>query len=125
MNLFEKLNLCGCSIYAFLPLQVKNCLFQKNNFGNLKKLQSIVIIFVFFIKSYVKAKNLSFLNNPPCSPISLEKIFHPHPYCQLRGSHPPPFIKGRSSNYALTTSWQTIVQPHRSYDVAFFLERMG
>ena len=32
----------------------------------------------------------------------LEKIFHPHPYCQIRGTQSPLFIKGGGgggSNY--------------------------
>ena len=40
---------------------------------------------------------------PPFSPIPpfLEKIFHPHPNFQIRGSQPPfPFVKG-GSNYVM------------------------
>ena len=49
MNIFENFNLCEYSIYT-----IENgalILFQKNNdIENLKKLQSIVNIFVFFRK---------------------------------------------------------------------------
>ena len=45
-------------------------------FENFKKLQSIVNIFVFFIKLSCQTKVFRFL----------EKFFHPHPYCQIRGS---------------------------------------
>ena len=45
-------------------------------FENFKKLQSIVNIFVFFI---------TFMSNQSIS-LFLEKFFHPHPYCQIRGS---------------------------------------
>ena len=52
-------------------------------------MESIVNIFFFFIKNS---------NNPTFSPTSpfLEKIFDPHPYCQIRGTQPlpPPFTKG-------------------------------
>ena len=38
--------------------------FHKTNFENLKKLESIVIIFVFFIKISYQSKESPFLNNP-------------------------------------------------------------
>ena len=52
-----------------------------------KKEQGIVHIFVFFShKFHVKAKNRLL---SPTAPF-LEKIVHPHPYCQIRGSQSPP-----------------------------------
>ena len=54
--------------------------FHKTRFRNSKKkMESIINIFFFFIK---------ISNNPTFSPTSpfLEKIFDPHPYCQIRGT---------------------------------------
>ena len=64
-------------------------MFLKNNFENLKKLQSTVKIFAFFMKILCQ-RITPFLNNPPFSPTSpfLEKIFHP------REVSPPPIYKG-------------------------------
>ena len=53
-----------------------------------KKLQIIVNIFVFFIKISCQSKESPLSKQSPFSPTPpfLEKIFHPHPYCQIRGS---------------------------------------
>ena len=53
-----------------------------------KKLESIINIFIFFIKISCKAKNPPFLDNTPLSPTPpfLQKIFDPHSYCQIRGT---------------------------------------
>ena len=82
----------------FLPLPAKmgtNFIFQKNNFENSEKLQSIVNIFVFFVKvSYQSIESLPFLNSPPFSsppPV----LFHPHPHFQIRGSQSPLCKEGR------------------------------
>ena len=76
----------------FLPLPAKmgtNFIFQKNNFENSEKLQSIVNIFVFFVKvSYQSKESLPFLNSPPFSSTP-PFLFHPHPHCQIRGSQSP------------------------------------
>ena len=65
-------------------------IFRKNAYENLKKLESILIFL---------SKDLPVLSNLPFSPtpFSLEKIFHPHPYCQIKESSsfdplPPPFF---------------------------------
>ena len=75
--------------------------FQKTDFENSKKLESIVNIFVFFIEISSESKE---------SPLSrqfslfsstrlfLEKIFHPHSYCLIRGTQSP-LYKGWGSNY--------------------------
>ena len=67
--------------------------FKRNNFENLKKLQSIVNIFVFFIKiSRQNKESPPFLNNHSFStrnPPFLKRVFQPHPYCQIRGSQSP------------------------------------
>ena len=100
INIYEKLNVCGYIKYMhFCLLLVKMWyrIFQKTNFQNSKKLESIVNIFVFLEKLHVRAKN------PPLSkqslfiltPPFLEKSFYP-PYCQIREVNPPPppFLKG-------------------------------
>ena len=62
-------------------------IFRKNAYENLKKLESILIFL---------SKDLPVLSNLPFSPtpFSLEKIFHPHPYCQIKvaQSTPPPGV---------------------------------
>ena len=62
-----------------------NFMFQKNP---KKPLQIIVNIFVFFIKISYQSKESPLSKQSPFSPTPpfLEKIFHPHPYCQIRGS---------------------------------------
>ena len=64
-------------------------IFRKNAYENLKKLESILIFL---------SKDLPVLSNLPFSPtpFSLEKIFHPHPYCQIKvaQSTPPPPAPG-------------------------------
>ena len=57
---------------------------KKKKIENLQKLQSIVNIFVFFIKSSCQSKSLSLSEqSPPFSPTPpfLEKKFHPYTYC--------------------------------------------
>ena len=47
--------------------------------------------FCLHYKSFMSSKeSLPFLTIAPF----LEKIFHPHPYCQIRGTQSPLFIKG-------------------------------
>ena len=62
-------------------------IFRKNAYENLKKLESILIFL---------SKDLPVLSNLPFSPtpFSLEKIFHPHPYCQIKVAQatPPPLF---------------------------------
>ena len=73
---------------------------------NSKKLESIIFnVFVFFKKICQSEEPPLPLSKlfPPVSPIPpfLEKIFHPHPNFQIRGSQPPfPFVKG-GSNYVM------------------------
>ena len=103
INIYEKLNVCGYIKYMhFCLLLVKMWyrIFQKTNFQNSKKLESIVNIFVFLEKLHVRAKN------PPLSkqslfiltPPFLEKSFYP-PYCQIREVNPPPLFKRGDSSY--------------------------
>ena len=66
--------------------------FHKTNFENSKKLESIVNIFVFFIKISCQNKKSSLSKPSPFKPTPpfLEKMFHPHSYCQVRGTQSPP-----------------------------------
>ena len=51
VNIYEKLNLCEDQIYVnlLLPVKMRHWFYvSKNNFENLKKLESIFIFFVFF-----------------------------------------------------------------------------
>ena len=57
-------------------------IFHKTNFEKLKKLESIVNIFVFFVKISCQRKE------SPRLPF-LRKIFHLHPYCQIRRTRCP------------------------------------
>ena len=57
-------------------------IFHKTNFEKLKKLESIVNIFVFFVKISCQRKE------SPRLPF-LRKIFHLHPYCQIRRTQCP------------------------------------
>ena len=62
-------------------------IFHKTKFGNSKKLESIVNIFVFFTKISCQSKEspLSKQFHPYSpTPLFLEEIFHPHPFCQIR-----------------------------------------
>ena len=64
-----------------------------------KELLSTVYVFVFFYKKFMSKQRIPpFYTIPPFSPTLpfLEKIFHPHPYCQIRGSQSP--LKRRSLN---------------------------
>ena len=85
-------------------------IFHETNFENSKKLESIVNIFVVFKKISCQSKeSLLSKQSPPfnSTPLFLEKILHPHFYCQIRGSQPHPFVKrGRKegSNYDLLYS---------------------
>ena len=92
-----------------------NFIFQKNNVRNFKKLQSIKYFCLFWKYFMSKQRILPFLNNPPfCpTPTYLEKIFHPHPDCQIRGSQPPLF-KGGHSKYGCYTykTWNHFCQYH-------------
>ena len=74
------LNIC---VFASASETEALILFHKTNFGNSRKLESIVNIFVLFIKISCQSKE-----SPPFGPTPpfLEKIFHPHPYCQIRGT---------------------------------------
>ena len=90
MNIFEKLNLC-VNTRVFSSISENGALilyFKQNHFENLKKLQSIVNIFVFFVKISCQSKESPLSKQSPFSPIPsfLEKIFHPHPYCKIRES---------------------------------------
>ena len=67
-------------------------IFQKNNFENLKNLQSFVNIFAFFIKiscqgieSPLSKQSTTLSLTPPC----LEKKDHFHPFGQIRESQAP------------------------------------
>ena len=81
MNIFEKLNLCEYLIHVFVSTNENRALilyFKKIISNN----------FVFFIKISCQSKESSFLSIPLLSPTApfQEKIFHLHPYCQIRGS---------------------------------------
>ena len=101
INIYEKLNICGYIKYKhFCLLLVKmwHCIFQKTNFQNSKKLESIVNIFVFLEKLHVRAKIPPFLNNP--------SLFQPYPFqkkvfipliAKLEKSIPPLCKRGDSS----------------------------
>ena len=56
-----------------------------------KKMQSTVNTFAFFIEFMSKQRNPLSKQSLPFSPTPpfLEKIFHCHPYCQIRGSQFP------------------------------------
>ena len=59
-------------------------------------------IFVFFFFNFMsKPRVAPFLNNPPFIPalLFLEKIFHPHSYCQIRGSQFTPCKREQGLNY--------------------------
>ena len=58
-------------------------MFQKNEFENLKKLESILIFYIFYPP--ISKQSASFSPIPPF----LEKTFHPHPYCQISGTQSP------------------------------------
>ena len=60
-------------------------------------------IFVFSTKISCQSKNPPFLNNSPLSPTPpfLEKIFHSHHYCQIRGTQSPLCERWSGSNYDL------------------------
>ena len=70
---------------------------RKNAYENLKKLESILIFL---------SKDLPVLSNLPFSPtpFSLEKIFDPHPYCQIKvaQSTPTPFFLGGGRGFELS-----------------------
>ena len=88
----------------YLPVKIgTDFVFQKNNFKNLNKLQSIVNIFVFFIWKRIKESNPTFLNNTHFSstPPFLGKTFHPHPYCQIRGSQFPLYKRRGEGGFEL------------------------
>ena len=89
-------------------------IFLKNNFENLKKLQSIVNIFVFFIKILCQ-RITPFLNNPPFSPTSLflEKIFHP------REVNPPPIYKGSEVRTMPQEDWPDLRKPKTNKNQKF------
>ena len=76
----------------------------KKNIVKIKNRLSILNVFVFFINVKVNQGIPPFLGNSHFSStlLFLEKIFHCHFYCQIRGSQTP-FIKGWSgvegSNY--------------------------
>ena len=67
------------------------------NFDNSEKLESIVNIFLLFIKISCQSKEFSALSKQPSfslTPPFLEKIFHPHLYCQIRGTQSPLYKGG-------------------------------
>ena len=81
------------TIGAFASISENGALdiiFQKNNMENLKKLEIAVNIFVFFIKTSCQCKESTLSKQSPFSltPSFLE-MFHPHPYCQIKGSQSP------------------------------------
>ena len=81
------------TIWAFASISENGALdiiFQKNNTENLKKLEIAVNIFVFFIKTSCQCKESTLSKQSPFSltPSFLE-MFHPHPYCQIKGSQSP------------------------------------
>ena len=70
-----------------------------------KYIVNIVNMFVFSIKNSCQSKESPLSKQSPISPTPtfLEKIFHPYPYCHIRGSQSPPFVKrsgGLSDVYA-------------------------
>ena len=80
----------------YLPVKMStNFVFQKNNFGNLNKLQSIVNIFVFFIWKRIKESNPRFWTTPTfVQPLPFyEKYFIPTLIAKLQEVNSP-FING-------------------------------
>ena len=65
-------------------------------------------------KNFMSKQRIPFLNNLPFNPTPpiLEKIFHPHPYCQIRGSQSSLYNKG-SSNYV---RWHSKRKDNIMYD---------
>ena len=97
-------------MYEFLPLQVKSwhwfCILQ-NSFWEFRKTGKHCKYFCILKISCQSKESRPFLDNPTFIPTPpfLEKILHPHPYCQIRGTQSP-FIKragwgGGGLNYVL------------------------